>query len=461
MKIQHRIALIFALLTMSIVLTVTLADYYIANQNTFEDFYKRLEIRAIVAARTQFEKENIASATYEELRNTHLETLPKEQEYFISVNNLNADIIASKLQLPDVFYNNAIQRGSAQHRDHNVFYYGYLYKQSTGNKLVIISARNEFIDSYLSTLKRTILLSIIITSIVSVMIGLWFSKFILMPVRMITHKMIEITPGRLHLRLPVNKGNDEIAHLAETFNLMLDRLEATFETQKNFISNASHELNTPLTAIIGESEYALSKQRSADDYVNSLSVIYSEAERLKKITSSLLHLAQTGYTGQQKDFAMVRIDEVVYTVKATVDNIIPGNQVFIDLGLMPEDESKLQVRGNEQLLELAITNIVLNGCKYSNNKPVSITIAATHTRVIVAIEDQGIGIPQHEIAFIYEPFFRASNTGKFNGYGIGLPLSRNIVRMHHGELEVTSEENAGTKVRILLPLASAVDVKVV
>ena len=120
---------------------------------------------------------------------------------------------------------------------------------------------------------------------------------------------------------------------------------------------------------------------------------------------------------------------------------------------MPEDQAKLIIKGNQQLLELALVNIVINGCKYSMNAPVPITIAATHAKVIIMIEDQGIGIPADEIAYIYEPFFRASNTLKFNGYGIGLPLSRNIIRMHNGTLDVSSKENEGTTIKITLPLS--------
>ena len=152
---------------------------------------------------------------------------------------------------------------------------------------------------------------------------------------------------------------------------------------------------------------------------------------------------------------MLRLDEVLYTVKETVDNIIPKNKVVIDLSLMPEDQQKLVVKGNQQLLELALVNIVINGCKYSMNKPVLVSLAATDTKLVITIEDNGVGIPKEEIAYIYEPFFRASNTGSFKGYGIGLPLSRNIVRLHNGELDVRSEENKGTTVKIKLPLAYA------
>lgn len=453
MKIQYRIALLFAMLTVSIVLIVSVTEYYFANQNTFEDFYKRLEIRAVIAAKSRFEKEAMSKSTYDELRRLHLEKLPAEKEYFLDIDSQQEQIAV--LPLDKDFYKQAQLTGIARHREGNMFYYAYRYNDKDVSSIVIIAAKNEFIDAYLRNLRTIIVVSTISAIILSLMIGLWFSKIILQPISLITHKVQDISASQLHLRLPAGNGKDEISELTETFNNMLDRLETTFETQKNFISNASHELNTPLTTIIGESEYALSKQRSAEDYVRSMGVILNESERLKRITGSLLHLAQTGYTGKLQDFSMLRLDEVLYTVKETVDNIIPKNKVVIDLSLMPEDQQKLVVKGNQQLLELALVNIVINGCKYSLNKPVLVSLAATDTKLVITIEDNGVGIPKEEIAYIYEPFFRASNTGSFKGYGIGLPLSRNIVRLHNGELDVRSEENKGTTVKIKLPLAYA------
>jgi signal transduction histidine kinase len=233
---------------------------------------------------------------------------------------------------------------------------------------------------------------------------------------------------------------------------MLDRLETAFETQNNFISNASHELSTPLTTIIGETEVTLSKSRSDKEYVESLTTILSEAERLEKITKSLLFLAQTGFEGKTQKFDKVRVDQLLWDVKNTIDKINPKNKVQINTSLMPESPEQLKIKGNEQLLHLALTNLVSNACKYSNNKPVTVSIGASGDKVIIVIKDTGVGIPEAELKFIYDPFFRASNVTEYEGYGIGLPLARNIVRMHAGELVVFSKINEGTTVQVSFPI---------
>jgi signal transduction histidine kinase len=174
---------------------------------------------------------------------------------------------------------------------------------------------------------------------------------------------------------------------------------------------------------------------------------------LENITRSLLLLAQTGFDGKKQKLERMRADQLLWDVKETIDKINPNNRVQINLSLMPEAPEKLKIMGNAQLLHLALVNVVSNACKYSNNRIVTMAIGTSDERVIISIKDQGIGIPQEEIKHIYDPFFRASNTKSYEGYGIGLPLARNIVRMHQGELLVRSELNIGTIVQLSFPIA--------
>jgi signal transduction histidine kinase len=266
-------------------------------------------------------------------------------------------------------------------------------------------------------------------------------------------KVKQISTENIHLRLKEPENNNEISELASTFNDLLNRIETAFETQKNFISNASHELATPLTAIMGEADVALIKERKPEEYQHVLQNVVQQAERLNQITKSLLFLAQTGYKGKKIVFEILRLDELIWEVKRLIDRLNLDNKIMVDLSLLPEDPKKLKVSGNKQLLHLALANLLNNACKYSHNKPVSVHIGASQEQVLLFIKDQGIGIPENELAFIYDPFFRASNTHLFEGYGIGLPLARNIIKLHNGTLLVTSKVDNGTSVQISFPLA--------
>ena len=165
-------------------------------------------------------------------------------------------------------------------------------------------------------------------------------------------------------------------------------------------------------------------------------------------------MARTGYDGKKQKFEKVRIDELILDVKNTTENLLGNVNISIDFSLLPESPLKLKIKGNEQLLHLALCNIVMNACKYSNNQPINIALASDDEKVIVIIKDNGIGIPEEEMKYIYDPFFRASNTAQYEGYGIGLPLARNIIKIHNGILLVTSVVNQGTTVRVDLPLGN-------
>jgi len=450
MKIRYKISILFTVLTVSIIFLMASFAYLLINRHSFDDFYKRLEIRAYIAARTVFAKEN--SETYEQIRNEHLERLPYEREYFLKSDadgKVNTD--PRLKDLPASFYDRVLNTGHATYRYRDTFYQGVRYVNDLTTYIVIVSARNDYGSRFLEDLRNVLFLCIVIAVVVVATAGLFFSRYILQPVRQITSQVKNIRAHNLHLRLERQNSGDEMSELAQTFNNMLDRLETAFETQNNFVSNASHELGTPLTAIIGEAELALNKNRPEEEYRQSLSVILKEAERLEHITKSLLNLAQTGFDGKRQQLEKLRTDELIFNVKDIIDRINPDNKVEIDYTMLPEDEDKLFVLGNEQLLQLALSNIVQNACKYSDNRPAYIALAATDKNNVIIIKDNGIGIPVQDLPFIYDPFFRASNTDKYKGYGIGLPLARNIIRLHGGNMIVNSEQDHGTEIRITLP----------
>lgn len=436
---------------LSIILLLSASVYYVSSQYSFTDFYKRLEIRAIFNAKTSLEPETKASA-FKELRDQHLEVLPGEKDYLFELKPANTfEKEARQLGLPRSFFTDVIEKGNAIHQENYTFYTGILYHARHADYIAIVSANNYYQAQQLKNLRNIFLVAIPLATLLALLVAVFISKKVLTPVRQITDRVKQISSESMHLRLATLTDNDELSKLIITFNHMLDRLETAFETQNNFISNASHELGTPLTAIIGEADVTLTKTRSPQEYEASLQVILNEAERLEKITKSLLFLAQTGFDGKKQKMGIVRMDQLLWDVKETLDKINPNNNILIDLSLIPENPERLKVNGNTQLLHLALSNIVSNACKYSSNKTVQVSIGATNDQVIIVVRDEGIGIPENELKYIYDPFFRASNTKHHEGYGIGLPLARNIIRIHNGGIQVSSRKDEGTTVQLNFP----------
>lgn len=454
MRSNTRIALVFFLVTLAIMVLLSGAVYYFVTEYTYTDFYKRLQTRAALTARITFDSDS-SSVAYQQMREQILEKLPQEEDYiFEIVSGKNFEAESNKLGVPISFFNALAKGEISEYQKQNIFYSGIRHESNGKSYVVIVSAENYYYTNHITNLKRSLTGVVIFVSLLVLIVSVAFSRYVFNPVRQITNQVKNISSENLHLRLEASIKNDDINELKNTFNTMLDRLETSFATQNNFISNASHELGTPLTVIIGEADVALSKERNPEEYKEAIASILREAERLERITKSLLFLAQTGFDGKKQKMELLRADQLLWDVKETIDRLNPKNKVQLDLSLIPDNPKKLKIIGNAQLLHLAISNIVNNACKYSSNQVVKLSIGTTDNQVVIVVKDSGIGIPQSEMEFIYDPFYRASNTKNYEGYGIGLPLTRNIIRQHKGNMLVSSVENEGTTVRLSFPLAN-------
>ncbi len=457
MTVQQKTAFIFTCIAAAILLLTSTVAYFFMNMFAFQDYYKRLEIRGIITAKAQLLEHNRVDLEeiYSEIRQQHLESLPDEKEYFFPADSLGS--FRQTNANPDLtpeFYAQLKANKTANLKVGNYFYNGLYYYDHGNPYIVIVGAQNADSIRYARNLRWILIACCLASIVVAYTTGIFFSRHTFKPVREITEKVKTIGVDNLHLRLEDPPGEDEIAELTSTFNKMLSRLETAFETQNNFVSNASHEFRTPLTAIYGEAEIALSRPRENVEYKHSLEVIVSQAEKLQQLTDSLLNLAQTGFDGKGQDLKKIHIDELLIEVKNTINKLIPENNVRIDFSKMPANDKYLVVAGNYQLLKLGLSNIIENGCKYSDNRPVLVKLNVIDEQLQIVVKDEGIGIPEKELKYIYDPFFRASNTRKYKGYGIGLPLTRNIFRLHKGTIDVFSYGSGGTTVTLTLPYNS-------
>lgn len=450
MKTKTKIITILTIIFLAYTLIYTSFIYLSIQKYSYEDFFKRIELRAYTMAKIELEMDQ-NSSVLRQFREGYLETLPKEEHLFLPVKDK-----ATKRKILDFgfgisSYDEVLEKGIARFKKFEKFYTAILYTSQGKKYISIVSAENYYNTHHSVFLLKVLAVSLLIAFLIILGTAFWFSKRILLPLQNINQEVKSISTENMHFRLETGDFNDELGELGNTFNDMLNRLETSFETQKNFISNASHELNTPLTNIIGETEVVLSKPRSQEDYIQSLQVILEQAEKLNEKTKALLHLAQTGFNGKTQKFELLRADELLLAVKKTVSSIYE-NPIQLDFSLLPEHSDRLQIHGNEPLLHMAISNLVMNACKYSEGKETLISLVAADKEVIIYVRDYGIGIPENEMLYIYDPFFRATNVKLYEGYGIGLPLSRNIIRIHGGQLNVRSEENIGTIVEVRLPI---------
>lgn len=455
MNTRTRIALLLVGYSVIILTLFGVSVFMFQNNYAYRDFYKRLETRATIAARYNLNPDTLNAESYRVIRERHLERLDQEKEYILLIgDSTSTQQLAEAHKIPSQLVQDIMRNGTSMAQRGTTFYAGVKVDANGQQYAVVVSANNYYINHHLSFLGRILGVGILLSSIIVIYLSLYFSKHVFDPIKQITNRVKHISTENIYLRVEEKDYKYEIGELTSTFNDLLNRIETTLGIQKNFISNASHELATPLTSIIGEAEVTLKRERTVGEYQQSLAVILVQAERLNEIMRSLLSLAQVGYKGEKLIFDVVRADELIWEVKAMIDKLNPDNNIQVELGFLPEDPRKLRINGNRQLLQIALVNLLNNACKYSHNKLVSVHIAAIEKQLILVIIDRGIGIPEEEVKFIYDPFFRASNSLLFEGYGIGLPLARNIITLHNGVLNITSTVNVGTTVKIKIPSVS-------
>ncbi|OXE99108.1 signal transduction histidine kinase [Flavobacterium araucananum] len=449
MDIRKKITYTYVALSTFSTLLLCIIVFVLFRENNRYHFLKRLEDRAKIVASIHFQNDPEKSKYYRELKKNGLEELIEEEEFVLKINSANSFDYNTNLNLPNEFYTNVLRTGEDYYEINSKYYLGQVFKENNQKYIVIVGARDRRGKTTAIFIAKILVFGGFGFILLAFFLGRFLAKRVINPVARITKEVNRISASNLHNRLPAVKNSDEISDLTETFNDMLDRLETSFEIQANFINNASHELKTPITTIIAESEIMLLKERDVSEYIQSLENIYSQASKLGNLTESLLKLTQTGYDGKKQVLDIARIDELLMDVKSDLDKIYPDNRVSMKFNFAPKDSNLLLIPCNKPLLELAINNIVTNGVKYSDNNEVFVTLSANQEMIKIAINDIGIGIPPEDIPHLYEPFFRGKIATKYIGYGLGLPLASKIIRMHDGEIQVQSEQNKGTIVTIV------------
>ncbi len=208
---------------------------------------------------------------------------------------------------------------------------------------------------------------------------------------------------------------------------MVDRIDKNYRIEKMFVNNASHEINNPLTAIQGECEIALMRQRSTEEYRNSLQRISWETNRIIKIMQQLLQFSHANSKKINSEYLnTVDIEACLQQFRDERTDIIIKNN--------------FKIRIDEGLLSIALHNLINNAHKYSGDKKVFITVNKGN----IMIKDQGIGISEADLKHIFEPFYRAANTRGISGHGIGLALAKQILEKYGAHIKVVSQENKGT-----------------
>jgi signal transduction histidine kinase len=272
--------------------------------------------------------------------------------------------------------------------------------------------------------------------------GRLFARIALSPIIKVINEVKFIRSTSLDKRLQTKKGKDEINELTVTFNNLLEHLEQSFEAQRSFVAQASHELRTPVTSIIGDVEVTLSQDRDKEEYKKTLEGVLTESGKLDDLINNLFDLAQANI--DITEFQDLRLDELLWQVKDEWTTKIPECTVDVRYNL-PEDPRRYTIQGNNYLLFIAVGNILKNAIKFSDNRIVVCKLFLQNNIPVISIRDTGIGIGKDDMEKIFQPFYRGFNTFGYAGYGVGLSLADRIFRLHNVRVSINSELGNGTE----------------
>jgi len=445
MNIRNRLLLLFSLIVVFILLIISVGVYYLSSGHRESEYYTRLEDRAMTTGRLLLDVEEVGEALLKVIDKNTVALFEEK----INIYDQNNNLIYSNPQHND--FNNlteiilkARESKKFKYKDGQHELLALLYTYKGFDYVIIISAFDKFGYSKLNNLRLILFFTFIFGLLITVVFGVIFSRRALAPISDVIRQVQNITGTNLNERLNEGNKKDEIAQLAITFNQMLQRIEDAFVLQREFVSNAAHELRTPFSVLLAESDFALMQEREKEFYQKTLVSHSEELRKLSKISNGLLELARISYDESRFNLKAIRIDELIIETCDAVIASNPQNHIRIDFEQLPDNEESLTLHGNEQLLSIAFKNLIDNSCKFSENKSVDVILRADKNQIVVVFKDEGIGIPPDDIESIFNPFYRGKNTHFIAGYGIGLALTNKIILLHKGAIQVESELGKGS-----------------
>lgn len=280
----------------------------------------------------------------------------------------------------------------------------------------------------------------------------------LAPIGQIAREARELTAERLDRRLPMPPGRDEVAEMTETLNGMLARLEAAFQSQQRFISNAAHELRTPVTHLLGRAQVLLREPPDIGQFIEFSRSVQDEMRVLSRVIESLLVLARVDAGLPLSSRSIVSHNDIV--MDAVDRSAAYAQQRLVRLAPTlhaPTDGSELLIEGDGDLLVAMVSNLIRNAIRHSpTGETVEIAVRGGADRVAISVADRGPGIPEDKLKLIFERFVQLPEQRAENkGTGLGLAIARSVAEIHGGSIAVTNRTGGGSEFVITLPRARA------
>jgi two-component system OmpR family sensor kinase len=278
--------------------------------------------------------------------------------------------------------------------------------------------------------------------------GWWLASRAIRPIENISSTAAKISGGDLAQRIDVSETESELGRLASVLNSTFARLDAAFSQQRQFTSDAAHELRTPVSVMLTQTQTSLNRERSAAEYRETVESCQRAAQRMRRLIESLLELAKLDAGQQPMKHARFDLAQTARDCVALIEPLAAARHVKISCDL-----PALECAGDSERLSQVITNLLTNAITYNKeNGEVRVEGETKDGSVILRVSDTGLGISAEDLPRVFDRFYRADNSRTSGNTGLGLAISKAIVEAHSGQIEVTSQPENGTVFTLRLPL---------
>ena len=449
MKIRNRLTIYFTILVAGILTFSSIGVYIFSKTQRDQDFHQRLRNKAMSTAVLLINVKNIDAKLLRTIDDNTQTPLSEVKVWVLNdkkkILYSNVDSLATDTILPEFSY---MRWHDGNFRKKDKTMYLCMLHTFENNEYYVLATSEDYIGYLeLKNLRLILILVLGFSLILTFFAGYFNARHSLQPIKEVILQVDAIKASNLGSRL-ATENNDEIAELARTFNKLIERIEKAFETERMFVSNASHELRTPITSIKGQVEVGLSKPRSELEYQKILQSIHEDVNNMTILINGFLELAESNIEPGRIQFEKIRLDELIFGVKEDYNKNHNNFTISVEFENIPEEENDITISGNQRLLRILITNIIDNAIKFSANKKALIKLGYNSENVLLSIIDNGIGIPEDELANVFQPLYRSKNASGKPGNGIGLSIVNRIATLHDAPISIESIVNQGTSVTI-------------
>lgn len=331
----------------------------------------------------------------------------------------------------------------------------YIYDRRLANRGVenmwirgIVS--HEKADEPISDVARRSMIALIVLVILGIGGGYIIAMKSLKPIKDIEEVARDISQsGDLKKRIKLGKGNDELHSLANTFDTMFDRLEDSFESEKQFTNDVSHELRTPMAVIMAQCDYALGEEMTQEEYKESIELIRRQGSKMTKMITEMLEFSRIERRSEKYNVEELDFSELVENLCDDLALLKTKN-----ITLECEVEPGIRVKGNRMLLTRLVSNLVSNAYRYGvENGRINITLLSNSKNAMLCVKDNGIGIAKDEQEKIFRRFYQTDPSHSSGGTGLGLSMVKEIASFHNGSVCVKSEPGQGSEFLVRIPTA--------